>query len=752
MVRSGGRMTPEASAITRLLVVIAALGALLGLQIHAPRAGAQSASDGTRTLTASQVANLNPAGAIVTVSGSGYDVERGIYLAFCVVPPAGAMPSPCGGGADATGTSGASKWISSNPPANGEGLAIPYGPGGTFTESIVVSAMISPAVDCRLVACAIVTRSDHTRLNDRSQDVILPVTFQGAPSPTPLPPTPTRRPADNATPSPSLSPTLSPTPVTPTAIPTAPVATLSSDGRRATAGTLSLEVSTVSGLDPNGAEVVINGTGYVETKGVYVALCATQADGVGTCAAGSKDVSAWVSSNPPDYARELATPYGPGGSFELRLLLKPVIDANTDCRVAACAVVSRADDTAPGDRSQELAISVSFAAQTASPIADASPAATPTPATDPPVDDGGDGSGNALLWLGLVAAGVLATAGAFVAVRKRRGAGGVVSMLLAVLLMSACSNQGANSNAGPTATIPGRDDIVVATATPSPHLPVTVTSADGREVTVSDVSRIVPLWGNLSEVVFGLGLGDNIVARDSTATFAEAANLPIVTRAHDVSAESVLSLRPTVVLASADNSGPKSALDQIRNVGIPVVVFEDPESIDDVIPRIRAIAAALGVAAAGEVLVGQTERALAEVQADIPASGDPLRVAFLYMRGNAGVYLLGGPRSGADSMIRAAGAIDAGTAMGLDNPFTPISSEALAEAAPDAILMTSSGLDSVGGIEGLVRIPGIAQTPAGKERRVITIEDALLYSFGPRTPVALAELIERLYAGASVVP
>jgi len=511
-------------------------------------------------------------------------------------------------------------------------------------------------------------------------------------------------------------------------------------------------VSTVSGLDPNGAEVVINGTGYVETKGVYVALCAIRADGVGPCAAGSKDVSAWVSSNPPEYARELATPYGPGGSFEVRLLLKPVIDAKIDCRVAACAVVSRGDDTAPGDRSQELAIPVTFATQNASPTAEPSPAATATPATEPPVDDSGDGSGNALLWLGLVAAGVLAAAGAFVAVRKRRGAGGVVSMLLAVLLMSACSNQGANSSAGPTATIPVRDDIVVATATPSPHLPVTVTSADGREVTISDVSRIVPLWGNLSEVVFGLGLGDNIVARDSTATFAEAANLPIVTRAHDVSAESVLSLRPTVVLASADNSGPKSALDQIRNVGIPVVVFEDPESIDDVIPRIRAIAAALGVAAAGEVLVGQTESALAKVQADIPVSNDPIRVAFLYMRGNAGVYLLGGPRSGADSMIRAAGAIDAGTAMGLDNPFTPISSEALAEAAPDAILMTTSGLESVGGIEGLVRIPGIAQTPAGKERRVITLEDALLYSFGPRTPVALAELIERLYGGAPAVP
>ena len=76
-----------------------------------------------------------------------------------------------------------------------------------------------------------------------------------------------------------------------------------------------------------------------------------------------------------------------------------------------------------------------------------------------------------------------------------------------------------------------------------PSLPVTVASADGRTVTVADVSRIIPLQGNLAEIVFDLGLGDHVVGRDISATFDEASHLPLVTRAHDVSAESVLSLR-----------------------------------------------------------------------------------------------------------------------------------------------------------------------------------------------------------------
>jgi heme transport system substrate-binding protein len=133
----------------------------------------------------------------------------------------------------------------------------------------------------------------------------------------------------------------------------------------------------------------------------------------------------------------------------------------------------------------------------------------------------------------------------------------------------------------------------------------------------------------------------------------------------------------------------------------------------------------------------------------VPAGAKKPRVAFLYMRGQAGVYLIGGRGSGADSMIQAAGGVDAGTAMGLDKAFTPITSEALAEAAPNVILMTTTGLDSVGGIDGLVKIPGIAQTPAGKQRRVITEEDGLLFSFGSRTPIALRRLVNKLHSDTS---
>ncbi|KUL33731.1 hypothetical protein ADL15_17175 [Actinoplanes awajinensis subsp. mycoplanecinus] len=132
-----------------------------------------------KRLSVSKTKGLDRAGQTVTVTGRGYDVKKGIYVAFCLDNGAGVIPSPCGGGADMSGSSGSSAWISSNPPSYGEGLATPFGAGGSFTVPIRVSQMIGD-VDCAVRGCAIVTRADHTRTSDRSQDVRIAVRFAPA--------------------------------------------------------------------------------------------------------------------------------------------------------------------------------------------------------------------------------------------------------------------------------------------------------------------------------------------------------------------------------------------------------------------------------------------------------------------------------------------------------------------------------------------------------------------------------------------
>ena len=279
---------------------------------------------------------------------------------------------------------------------------------------------------------------------------------------------------------------------------------------------------------------------------------------------------------------------------------------------------------------------------------------------------------------------------------------------------------------------------------PTPQLPVTVDSADGETVQVESVDSIVPLTGSLSEIVFTLGLGDRVVARDITATFEQAADLPVVTRGHDVSAESVLSLKPSLVLA-APTTGPDEAISQLRSAGVPVVVIAGASELDDVGDYIDRVAAALGVPDAGRELVSRTTERIDAVRATVPTDGGTPTVAFLYVRGSASVYLLGGTDSGASGLIEAAGAVDAGKQAGLEGDFVPITSEAMAAAAPDVILVMTKGLQSVDGVDGLLQLPGVAQTPAGLDRRVVSVDDGVLLNYGPRTDRVLASLIDQIY-------
>ncbi|MFI6640084.1 hemin ABC transporter substrate-binding protein [Streptomyces sp. NPDC050504] len=326
----------------------------------------------------------------------------------------------------------------------------------------------------------------------------------------------------------------------------------------------------------------------------------------------------------------------------------------------------------------------------------------------------------------------------------------VLGLVLA-LALTACGGTGTGDGASAAkdtgAAKPAADRVEPLAAKPRPALPVTVPSADGKRVEVTSADRIVPLTGSLNEIVFSLGLGEHVVARDITATFEQAKELPVVTRAHDVSAESVLSLRPTLVIADT-TTGPAEAVGQIRDAGVPLLVVAPAKSLADVGRRIDAVAAALGVEAAGKELRQRTEARIAAVRKDVPApesDGEKPRVAFLYLRGSAAVYLLGGRESGAGSLLDAAGAVDAGAESGLTKDFTAITSEALAKAAPDAILVMRKGLESVGGIDGLVKIPGVAQTPAGMDRRVVSIDDGVLLNYGPRTDQVLKSLVEQLY-------
>jgi hypothetical protein len=140
--------------------------------------GAPTSTIGTASrpkLSVSQVNNLNPNGTTVTVRGTGYDVNKGVYVIVCTQAAPGPQAT-CIGGVNIDGSSASSVWVSSNPPNYAIGLTTPFSPDGSFTVELVVVAK-SGALDCTVLKCGVVTRSDHLRYTDRTQDVFVPITF-----------------------------------------------------------------------------------------------------------------------------------------------------------------------------------------------------------------------------------------------------------------------------------------------------------------------------------------------------------------------------------------------------------------------------------------------------------------------------------------------------------------------------------------------------------------------------------------------
>jgi iron complex transport system substrate-binding protein len=272
-----------------------------------------------------------------------------------------------------------------------------------------------------------------------------------------------------------------------------------------------------------------------------------------------------------------------------------------------------------------------------------------------------------------------------------------------------------------------------------PVLPARVRDKDGRTVVVRDISRIVSLNGDVTETIFTLGLGRRLVGVDTSALHPPraVARIPKIGYQRALSAEGILSLRPTLVIGTAE-AGPPAVVDQLRKAGVTVVILPANDSLLAGPWKLREVGRALGVPRRGDRLGRQVSRQVAIARREARSARTHPRVAFLYLRGPR-TQLIGGAKTRADSMIVAAGGINAGAGVGIED-YKPITAEALVAARPDVMLVLHDGLASVGGIDGLMRIPGVAQTPAGRARHVLSYDDLLLLGLGPRTGGMLRRL------------
>lgn len=269
----------------------------------------------------------------------------------------------------------------------------------------------------------------------------------------------------------------------------------------------------------------------------------------------------------------------------------------------------------------------------------------------------------------------------------------------------------------------------------------TVTDAGGRKVEVADTSKILSIGGDITEILYSLGLEAKIVAVDATSQFpAEALKQKTnVGYLRALSTEGVLSVAPHLIIASA-SAGPPEVVKALKQTSVPYLEVEDGHSPEGVVKKVRFVAQALDVSAEGDKLAQKIEgefKALAEQRAKI---GKRSRAVFI-LGAQSGRATVGGSGTSADAIFKLAGLDNAAASV---NGYKPVVDEALVEMMPDVIvtMRRSSGTHD---IDKVMSMPGMQSTPAAQMKRTVIMDGLYLLGFGPRTPAAALDLMRQVY-------
>ncbi len=254
--------------------------------------------------------------------------------------------------------------------------------------------------------------------------------------------------------------------------------------------------------------------------------------------------------------------------------------------------------------------------------------------------------------------------------------------------------------------------------------------------------RVLALGGAVTEIVFALGQGDRLVARDSTSSFPpEALSLPDVGYVRALSPEGVLSVDPDLILA-IEGSGPPETMEVLRDADIALVTVPEGHDADAILRKVTVVADALGVPEDGARLASRVAAQLAKAVAGSQAETPPRVLFILSMQG--GRIMAAGTGTSAEGIIRLAGGVNALEGFG---GYQQVSDEAVLLADPDVILMMDRSGDHAADDAEILAHPVLGRTRAAESGAIVRQPGLLLLGFGPRTPLAVEALRDAFHRG-----
>lgn len=255
-----------------------------------------------------------------------------------------------------------------------------------------------------------------------------------------------------------------------------------------------------------------------------------------------------------------------------------------------------------------------------------------------------------------------------------------------------------------------------------------------QETTAS--RKIITAGGTITEVVDALGHSDEIIATDITSTYPSGMqDLPSIGYRNQIKAEGILALGPDLVLIEEGYLNP-DVVAQLKAAKVNIQVFAKPQTVEDTKKLVSDLATFFEEAEKGKEINAAIDADVAELNQYLAAQESTPKAIFVMARGPETVFIAG-DKTFASEMFELA-KIE-GTATGFDE-FTPLTPESLVTMNPEYLVFFDSGIQSVGGKEGVASIQGIDQTDAFKNGHIVSLDGQYLSGFGPRVGKAALEL------------
>jgi iron complex transport system substrate-binding protein len=262
--------------------------------------------------------------------------------------------------------------------------------------------------------------------------------------------------------------------------------------------------------------------------------------------------------------------------------------------------------------------------------------------------------------------------------------------------------------------------------------------------------RIVSLSKHLTEMMFALGKGHNLVAVDLSSTYPDSAKLLKTVGYHRaLSPESIIAMEPDLVIHSND-IGPETVLPQITDAGLNIKAFGGANTIDSAKLLMSELGTFFGETAKADSLNKKLDSDIAKAVEALKQKNitDTPTVMIIHFGRASNIYFVMSGRKGpGDKMIEMAG----GKVTHYDaKGARQISAEAVAESNPDIIIATDFGFDQMGSMDKFITdVPGVSLTNAGKNKRIVRFEEHDLVYFGPRSGENIIKLMELIHPDAS---